>query len=126
MRYQHAIQQYIAIREASSREWKISPSLIMCVELEIAPDALATFGVAAHSSQSRTGPRFVRVTLFRLHPEREPWVVTSESDDSSMTTEERVVIGYYQGTIRDWISGRDEDLEKSTSTVITERLARRS
>lgn len=126
MRYQDVVRQYLAAREASSREWKISETLIMCVELETSADIFGTFAFAAASSSRRRGPQFIRVTLFRISHDREPWVVTQTTDDPTLTSEESQVVRGYRGAIRDWISGLDECLIQSTSKVITERLARRT
>ncbi len=128
MRYQEAIQKYLAARQASSREWRLSDTLVMCVELDASPaDAFGTITMAEHSSQRRRGPRFVRITLFRLGVDSaRGWDATEVDTQRGLSREEFMVLDAQRRVVEDWISGRLDLLPPSTSTVIADRLARRT
>ncbi len=127
MRYQEVVRRYLSVRGASSREWAISESLVMCVEIDMSCDDLELgHGLfATASSSNHRVPQFLKVTLFRVRPEREPWVITGAVDDDPLTSGERVDVAQHQREVNEWVAGRLATLPPSTSTVITNRLQRK-
>lgn len=127
MRYGEVVRQYLSARKASSREWEISPSLVMCIELEASQDSYLTQAVAASSSQRRRAPQLLRISLFRVHDDSlHGWDATplplpqsGRLDDS-----ENVEVARYRSVIDEWVAGSRDELPPSTSTKITERLSR--
>jgi len=127
LRYQDAIQQYLSVRAASSREWRISDTLVMCVDLDVSQEALGTVTMAEHSSQRRRGPRFVRMTMFRLGDDSaRGWDATEVDTQRGLSREEYLLYDHQRRVVHDWISGLRDSLPDSTSTVISDRLSRRT
>ncbi len=121
MRYADVIERFAAAREATSREWTISPSLIMCVELDMSGDAL--FDMPVHSSRSGASS-FLRITYFRENIKAtRGWVAIH--DLALMSLEEAAQALVYRDAIGAWVGGYAIDLPRSSSTVIAERLRRK-
>ncbi len=134
MRYQEMVRQYLAVREASSREWGISPTLVMCVELETAAEAYLTIAVASSSTQRRQPPRFLRVTLFRRRDSDgrtmfHGYDVFHDRDlrfslsHEHLSDAEFAAIAERKAAIALWVAGKG-DLPLSTSTMLADRLQR--
>lgn len=121
MRYEEMVRQFLAARAGCSREWAISDSLVMCVELDLSVDPLRRITSGSQRSQK---PSFLRVTLFRFidvgmvaswgpgDPEP-PW----EGDEAARLAEHR-------SDIEAWASGRLDSLPASTSTKVSMWLGR--
>lgn len=131
MRYQEVVRQYLSVREGSSREWGISESLVMCVELDVSQDTYVTLALAATSSQRRASPQFLRITMFRLSPGDGPgiwaWDASPVTDGevARLDDVERTTVTALRAVISEWVSGKRDRLPPSTSTAIADRLRRK-
>jgi hypothetical protein len=131
MRYQDIVRQYLAVRAASSREWRVSPSLVMCVELDTAPDAFGAMAVAASSTRLRRAPEFMRVTFFRRHESdgRAVFLGWSDANEhpelSRVSDEERATIAQHRIVMDRWIAGNGDLLPPSTSKAIGDWLQKK-
>jgi hypothetical protein len=125
MRYGEVVRHYLSAREASSREWEISPTLVMCVELDASQDGYLTLAVATCSSQQRRAPHLLRVTLFRVHDDSvHGWDATPVPLPQSgrLDDHENVAVAQHRAVIDEWVRGSREQLPPSTSTKIGDRL----
>jgi hypothetical protein len=119
VRYQDVIHRYLAVQEASSREWTISATLVMCLELDMSRDTYLTLALAAASSKQKRPHQFLRETLFRLH-------LGGITPVSDAELDEQVMIQQYRSMLDEWVMGLRDDLPLSTSSAITTRLTRRT
>lgn len=121
MLYRSVIDSYAAIRQASSREWQISGSLVMCVELDMSMDGYLE--VPAHSSRNQKGSQFLRIAYFRRNDDATGgWIPMS--DVALASPAEREFIEDYRRSVERWIQGQ-ADLSPSTSRAIADRLRRK-
>jgi hypothetical protein len=121
MRYREVVQRYLSARGASSREWALSDTLVMCVELDMSAPSYARGLFATSSSQRQKGPRFVRLTMFRVYPDRKPFLL-SGSEEPPLTQIEEGNLRDVHRWVEDWICGRRDSLPPSNSTAIAECL----
>lgn len=144
MRYEDLVRQYLSIRNSSSREWRISDRMVMCVEIDMSADTHVTMAVASSSSQRRSGMKFLRMTLFvAANLGERQWygvplpldgkIAAFYSDGVPRTLEhveldhdERARIEWYQYQVDDWRKGMMQALPASTSTEILDKLQRKA
>jgi len=126
MHYQEVVRRYLSVLGASSREWALSETLVMCVELDMsAPACVRGLFFATSSSQRSKVPQFLRVTMYRVHPERDPMLLTGEwLGEPPLTQLEETNLQAANAWIEDWMAGRRASLPDSTSVVIADRLQR--
>lgn len=118
------VEQFIAAREACGREWTISESLVMCVQLDVARLAAMVMPVA-HSSSRTHGrwPSGLRVTMFWFGPSgvTRCWVDDPGVDPATdISTGERATIADYRTMVGQWVVGKAQDLPPSNSTRVYE------
>lgn len=117
MLYRDVIAGFAAARGAASREWRISPTLVMSVELDMSIDAME---IPAHSSR-RQEMTFLRIAFFRQSDEATSgWVPVH--DVTMMSQDEAASVLIYRDTVGAWVTGYMVELPRSTSTVIADRL----
>ena len=134
MRYDEVVRRYLAVRQASSREWSVSPGVILCVEFDMSADSYVTMTVAFSSSQRRRGPQFLRITVFREYKGTIDEPATFHGIDISQvgrpdlmfTADELAHIGQMRSLIDRWVKGDLAELPPSTSNTITQRLQGKS
>jgi len=151
MRYEDLVRQYLSIRGSSSREWKVSDRMVMCVEIDMSADTHVTMAIASSSSQRRRGMEVLRMTIFvavrplkvirhegdEEAPEREYHGVTLPmADDATiflpngwmtrLEPDEVLMIQSYQSLVERWQRGQLDDLPASTSSEILDKLQRRA
>jgi hypothetical protein len=132
VRYDEVIRRYLSVREASSREWSLSPALVMTVEVDMSADTYVTMAVGASSSQRRRGPQLLRVTVFRAFyngPDGDSFhgidISQVSRPDLMFKADEVAAIEQWKAVIDRWARGAIDDLPPSTSRVLMDRLSRR-
>jgi hypothetical protein len=117
------LAQFGLVQEACSREWRISDTLVMCVELDMAALAKAPTVAPGHSVRKHCS--FIRLSFVRFSP---GGAVAVCDDDIGMPAAERERIAAYQDTVRRWLIGGLETngggLPESDSTRVASQYRR--
>lgn len=114
MRYRDVIEQYVRLRAASRREWKISDTLVLSVSLDVAADLMGPL-VMAHGSERRPASP-MREQLVRVHQVGDR---VQASPAQEVDAAEQQEIDRYRSAVRRWIGGEAESLPPSTSAQIS-------
>ncbi len=122
MRYQEVVRRYLSVRGASSREWALSDTLVMCVEIDMSPAYARGLFANASSSHHTVGGQFLRVTLFRVPRDGEPRRIIGAGDGDALTPNESANLQAASQWVADWVTGDKDSLPDSTSTAIAQRL----
>jgi hypothetical protein len=123
MHYQEVVRRYLSVLSAISREWALSETLVLCVELDLSQSAAHGL-LASSSSQRQRGPQFLRVTMFRVRPGLAPFLLTGAGDEAPLTRVEEENFKTANQWIEHWTAGSRSALPDSTSTVVADRLRR--
>lgn len=120
MRYQDvsdAIERMSSVMVVCSREWKLSPSTVMCLEVNVF-SALRPASMPEHSDVNvGSYRRHLRVTFFDGYGNQKVF--------GEMTAIDMRSASEYQATIDQWMLGKLDTLPPSSSSVVSERLRRR-
>jgi|SRR5882724_3118629 len=117
MRYRELADYYSAFttaREAVKREWKLSGTTVMCVEVDLgAASALKALPLA---TQPASPPSFIRVSYFDT--------VGLPVSLARLSSAEIAVAKEMQLAVNRWMCGEIEALPTSTSTRLADRFRR--
>lgn len=120
MRYQEvcdALEKMSAVMSACSREWKLSPSTVMCLEVNVF-SALRPATLPDHSDTDvGTYRRNIRVMFFDGQGRQKEY--------GDLTALDMRQASEYQAMIQQWLLDK-ENLPPSTSSVVAESLRQRA
>lgn len=130
MRYQDVVylfEEFAKARSHCSREWLISDTLVMCVEVDMT--SMTSMALPNHSRRDAVpGIGILRVSYHRFDAED---LVMSWCDDAPspakgwgylVQDEERRAVYDRRCSVTSWAMGKVDELPPSTSTKIADRL----
>lgn len=118
MRYREVCERFrvlVDARTACSREWRLSETVVMCVEFDIFEAARMEIAPLEHSRPYQRISPFIRVVFFDAK-------LAVRIDASQLSPPELVRAAELRTIVNAWASDELEQLPPSTSTVIAERL----
>jgi hypothetical protein len=124
MRYSDVCEVFAtaaAAHASCSREWKISDTLVMCLEFDITS---MTRAPRPDHSDRGNGPRLLRMTMFRKCSGGQ-WCSWRDLDPqaAAISEDENACAWHYREAVVGWVNDL-ADLPASTSTVVSERVSR--
>jgi len=120
MRYKamcDSLQAFLAARDTVTREWALSKSTVMCLEVDLGGAVRMVAWPCATLPGDTSGAKLIRVSYFDE--------VGLPVPLGRLQPKELVSAKEIQVAINQWISGDREELPTSTSTRMADRLKRR-
>jgi hypothetical protein len=111
------LQQLIIARDECSREWRLSDTVVMCLEFDLFWAMTPWSRSVPEHSERRHGvpPQLVKITFFDVPS-------TSRVEEESLSPPARALAAELRTMVSDWVCGRIDRMPPSTSTALSIRL----